>query len=187
MASKFKPKYDKIVETLLFIAHKCPGIDQYKTVKIIYFADKQHFEQYSRPITFDAYYALENGPVGSNAYDLLKSNQYALRRAKITSLPIRLEEIGNLILMKEPLRAVDYECFSKSDIRVLDAVIAKYACKTFGEIFDETHEHFAYQNAWINKKAGQKRASMNYVDMMEDGESKAIYIEEKLPIASHVR
>jgi len=185
--SEFQPKYDKIVETLLFIAHKCPGIDQYKTVKIIYFADKLHFETYSRPITFDKYFAFQNGPVGSNAYDLLKSNQRALRRAKIEALPIRLEKIDNLILMKEPLRAVNYELFSKSDIRILDEIIEKYSSKTFGEIFDETHEHFAYQNAWDNRGEGKKTAPMKYIDLMEDGESKAIYIEEKLPISNFVR
>jgi len=185
--SEFLPKYDKIVETLLFIAHKCSGIDQYRTVKIMYLADKLHFEKYSRPITFDVYFAFKNGPVGSNAYDLLKSNQYALRRAKIEELPIRLEKMDNLILMKEPMRAINYDLFSKSDVKILENVIDEYAHKTFGEIFDETHEHFAYQNAWGNRIDGQKRAPMKYIDLMEDGERKAIYIEEKLPVSNFVR
>ena len=39
---------------------------------VLLFADKKHLERYGRFITGDTYSAMENGPVPSFAYDVVK-------------------------------------------------------------------------------------------------------------------
>ena len=39
MPLKFHPKFDKIVELLLYLAHKRPDADKYQAVKFFYLAD----------------------------------------------------------------------------------------------------------------------------------------------------
>ncbi len=88
MALKFRPKIGKIVELLLYLAHKRPGADKYQAVKFLYLADKEHFSRYGRPITFEDYYALWYGPVASNALDLLNQKRWAFERAHIEEFAI---------------------------------------------------------------------------------------------------
>jgi Protein of unknown function (DUF4065) len=63
MALKFRPKTEKIVELMLYLAHKRPDADKYQAVKFFYLADREHLIRYGRPITFENYYAMEYGPV----------------------------------------------------------------------------------------------------------------------------
>src|SRR5882672_10637583 len=92
MPLEFKPKYDKIVELLLYLAHKRPGADKYQAVKFFYLADREHIRRYGRPITFDNYYALSYGPVASTALDLLNGASPAMLGANENTLPFKIEK-----------------------------------------------------------------------------------------------
>ncbi|MCX7313464.1 MAG: Panacea domain-containing protein [Alphaproteobacteria bacterium] len=177
MPLKFRPKLDKIVELLLYLAKRRPGADKYQAVKFLYLTDREHFQRYGRPITFDDYYAMWYGPVASNALDLLHEDYWTLRRAGINSLPFKTErgyvkfksgKDTETVFIRAPLRAVNDSIFSKSDIEVFDEIIEKYGDASFDELFEMTHKHPAYLNAWNNKPEGQKRAPMAYDDMIED-------------------
>jgi uncharacterized phage-associated protein len=191
MPLKFKPKMDKIVELLLYLAHKRPGADKYQAVKFFYLADREHLNRYGRPITFEKYYALDYGPVASHALDLLEQTPSTFREANIESLPFKTET-GKLkngketIYIRKPLRDVNLDLFSKSDLRVFDEIIEKYRNATFEQLFNETHEHFAYTEAWGKRRFGKKRAEMYYDDMIE-GAHKEGLIEDLLPISADMR
>lgn len=68
---------DKILTTinaLLFVLEKLGGKgDFHKLFKILYFADQKHLIRYGSLITDDNYIAMNNGPVPSMAYDILKA------------------------------------------------------------------------------------------------------------------
>jgi hypothetical protein len=182
----FKPKIDKILEALVYLAHKRPGADQYQAVKLFYLSDVEHFNRYGRPITYETYYALDYGPVASTALDLIKQHRLVMKKAGIKSLPIKTEQRDNIIILAEPLRGVDYEVFSKSDLRVLDEMIAEHGNKSFDELYKLTHSHFAYDIAWKNR-GDANRSLMYYEDMLGEGSRKAELLEDLEQIAEHMR
>ena len=182
MPLKFRPKFDKIVELLLYLAQRLPGADKYQAVKFFYLADREHLARYGRPITFDNYYALWYGPVASKALDLLEGDKWVLREAKINSLPFKTEpgkakNGSDTIFISDPEREANLDLFSKSDIRVFDEILEKYKNFSFKELMDLTHEHEAYQTAWNSRRVGD-RAEMFYEEMIEDEKRRAALVDD---------
>ena len=83
---------------------------------LLFFADKQHLITYGRTITGDRYYALEHGPAP-------------------------FHRIGN----GEPKAALDLRPLSKSDLKVLNEVVATYADLPAWKLEQLTQE----EPAWI--------------------------------------
>jgi hypothetical protein len=196
MPLTFQPKLDKIVELLLYLAHTRPGADKYQAVKFFYLADREHIRRYGRPITFGNYYAMWYGPVASNALDFIHQNPKIMERAGLKSLPFETEagtvktksgKETETIFIRKPLRDVNRDLFSKSDLLVFDEIIAKYKNASFDELFNETHRHFAYKNAWENRRQGADRAEMHYDEMVEDKARRAELVEDISPIAAHLK
>jgi uncharacterized phage-associated protein len=191
MPLRFRPKLDKIVELLLYLAHVRPGADKYQAVKFFYLADREHLNRYGRPITFEDYYALWYGPVASNALDLLNHDPAVMHKAGIDALPFETE-IGKTKAGKEttyirkPLRDFKAELFSKSDLRVFDEILAKYGDASFDELFQITHEHPAYVNAWTKRRHGN-RAEMHYEEMVEDEAKRNALVDDLGSVAAHMQ
>lgn len=191
MPLKFRPKLDKIVELLLYLAHRQPGADKYQAVKFFYLADREHLTRYGRPITFDNYYALWYGPVASKALDLLEGDKWVLKAAKIEALPFKTEagkakNGSDTIFISEPSRNVNFDLFSKSDIRVFDEVLVKYGNASFKELMDMTHEHEAYKTAWKTRRGSADRAEMYYEEMIDDEKRRADLIEDLGPVSANM-
>jgi uncharacterized phage-associated protein len=188
MPLDFRPKLDKIVELLLYLAHVRPDADKYQAVKFFYLADREHLNRYGRPITHESYFALPYGPVASKAMDLLEEDHWTMTEAGIETLPFDVEKAHrgdkDITYIRAPKRSVNFDLFSKSDIKVFDEIIAQYGKSSFEELFAITHEHYAYKRAWNNRRPGSKRSQMYYEDMIEDGEKRANIIENIGPFAS---
>jgi uncharacterized phage-associated protein len=196
MPLKFRPKLDKIVELLLYLAHVRPGVDKYQAVKFFYLADREHLVRYGRPITFESYFALSYGPVASNALDLLNGKAGVMAAAGLRDLPFVIEtgKASNgtdTVFIKKPLRAVKQELFSKSDLKVFDEIIRKYGHMNFEQLSELTHDHRAYKKAWSARRLFSKRSEMDYADMIEDliddPKKRAAMIEDLSPIAAHMQ
>ena len=196
MPLDFQPKLDKIVELLLYLAHKRPGADKYQAVKFLYLADREHLRRYGRPITFEHYYAMWFGPVASNALDFIHKNKWTMDRAGLKSLPFETEagtvkmksgKTTETVFIRKPLREVNSDLFSKSDLQVFDEIIAKYKNASFDDLFNETHKHHAYKRAWENRPKGAERADMLYDEMVEDKKRRAELVEDISPIAAHLK
>jgi uncharacterized phage-associated protein len=187
MSLQFKPKIEKILELLLYLAHVRPNSDKYQAVKFFYLADREHLNRYGRPITQEAYFALPFGPVASTAMDLIERDHFTMREAGIESLPFRFEDVlrdgKTITYIRDPLREVDTNLFSKSDLHVFDEIIKKYGDKSFDDLFNITHDHFAYKRAWSRRKPGTRRAPMRYEDMIEDADRRAEIIEDLESVA----
>jgi len=146
MRNVFDP--EKAVETFLYLAPQIGG-DMYKTLKLLYLADKLHLENSGSLILGDWYAALSYGPVASNCYDLLKfvrSGQGNDAGAPEARNAFSVE--GDQIV---PKREADLDYLSKSDINCLDEAIRKYGHMTFGELKRLTHDE-AYEAAPRNGK-----------------------------------
>lgn len=191
MPLKYRPKIGKIVELLLHLARKRPGADKYQAVKFFYLADREHLIRYGRPISYENYYAMSYGPVASTVLDLLNGNLGPAKNAGIEELPFKTE-VGktkngrDTTFIKEALREVDYDLFSKSDIAVFDEIVDKYRDASFDELFKATHEHYAWKNAWTTRKHGE-RAEMYYDEMIDDEARRAELVEDVVPIAAHMK
>jgi len=186
----FKPKPEKILELLLYLAYARPNADKYQAVKFFYLADKEHLTRYGRPITQERYFALPYGPVASTAMDLLERDPRTMRELKVDSLPFRVEDKatnnGRITYIREPFRAVEMSLFSKSDIRVFDEIIKRYGQFTFDELFRLTHDHYAYKRAWFSRK-GARAAPMRYEDMVEEADRRTAILQDFGPVAPHMR
>ena len=192
MPLTFRPKLDKIIELLLYLAYERPGADKYQAVKLFYLADREHFRRYGRPITFDNYYALSYGPVASNTLDLLNGSSPLLLGASENVLPFETE-IGTVktksgketetTFIRRPHRKVQTNLFSKSDLKVFDEILAKYGNASFEDLYNQTHEHFAYLNAWKTRRRGE-RAEMFYDEMVDDPELRKALVEDLSPVAA---
>jgi len=192
MALKFRPKIEKIVELMLYLAHKRPGADKYQAVKFFYLADREHLNRYGRPISFENYYAMSYGPVASTVLDFLNGKLGQLKSAGIDALPFETnagrtsDDKYATTFIGKPLRNVNFDLFSKSDLKIFDEIIDKYRDATFDDLFKITHDHFAWSNAWTTRKLGE-RAEMFYDEMIDDEAKRAALVEDIGPIAANMQ
>lgn len=181
---KFEPKTDKIIEAILYLAHKCTDLSRYRIVKLIYLADKEHLNRFGRPITYDTMVAMKNGPVPSMTYGILKQDKrYSI---PYKSLPFDYIEKGDHHYIENPKRDVDMKKLSKTDLRVLDEVIKEHGQKSFGALYDLTHEHKAYKNAQ-KRKGSENNPRIRFEDMIEESANKKQIIDELLSVGEHIR
>lgn len=63
------------LSTISFIANQCPErtVGFHKLSKILYFAEQKHLVKYGSKLTNDTFIAMQNGPVPSATYDILKN------------------------------------------------------------------------------------------------------------------
>lgn len=129
---------EKATEALIYVARRVRDSDMYRTLKILYLADKTHLHRYARFIFGDTHAALDHGPVPQGAYDILKfvrgstKGGFELERARRL---INLQ--GNAI---ETARDADTDVFSKTDLECLDEAIKAAGWLSFQELKDLTHD-----------------------------------------------
>lgn len=170
---EFKPNIEKIIESILYLTHK-KELTRYQIVKFFYLGDREHLRRYGRPITFDHYVAMENGPVASLTYDILKGKN--VLGIKSDELPFELGFVGQNRGAKNPTRNIKNDLFSKSDFKTLDEIFEKYSESTFQELWELTHTHASYKNAWENNKSAS--VPMAFEDFFDDIENKDSIVEE---------
>ena len=132
---------EKAIETILYIANCAPNPDIYHVLKIMYFADKEHLEKYARFICNDTYIAMNNGPVPSGAYDIIKHvrgdgyhpcvDEHAGKSFEVHKKP------ENIIV---PLRNPDLDCLSESDKECLNNAINQYGHLSFNNLKEISHD-----------------------------------------------
>jgi uncharacterized phage-associated protein len=58
---------DKFKTVVQVLAQKTTGLDVMKSVKLLYFIDREHIRTYGRPVLGDFYVAMKAGPVPSHS------------------------------------------------------------------------------------------------------------------------
>jgi hypothetical protein len=171
--TKMHPNKHKILESILFLIKQAESarsyVTQYEIVKSIFIADTNHLQKYGRPITFDNYAAMKNGPVPIEAYDMLKPN-YDGNKVGEKEWPlwecVPSPENGPTVnrfgkLKREPnLRAL-----SETDRAELCDALNLVKKLGFGETRDFTHMNPAYKAAWKDK-GDKKSYPMDYSKLL---------------------
>lgn len=129
----------KAIEAIVYVASKTPAPGFHKIAKIFYFADKLHLERFGSMFSNDIYIAMENGPVPSQIYNLMK---YAGGRSvpaanAVASVRDAISVNGYSV---KAIRSPDCDYLSQSEIECLDEVIASHGRKSFGQLTDESHD-----------------------------------------------
>lgn len=167
---RVKPIGEKVREALVHVIRQADRlgvrVTQYEILKTLFFADRRHLTVYGRPITFDQYEALPDGPVPSLSYDVLKGALYALRHTGINEPLWEIEPAGgNKKHFLNAARDASDDVLSESDMEELESALAKVHAMTFQQIWDESHDDPAYKAAWGRR--GSSRASlMRYHELL---------------------
>ncbi|MDP8161955.1 Panacea domain-containing protein [Pasteurella skyensis] len=143
----FKVSFDsrKALEVILYITENAPIKDIYHILKIQFFADRNHLEQYGRFITGDNYIAMKNGPVASNAYNFIKlardSNQCFIDSdfAELIQSSLQVGG-GNEGHSVKALRKADIEYLSQSDINCLNKSVEENGKLSFSDLNNKSHD-----------------------------------------------
>lgn len=169
---RFLPNMNKLSElyynsshVMLYILNKAnKPLDFHKLFKIMYFADQKHLTLYGRKITEDDYVKMDNGPVPSASYDILKKS------TENTILSSYFNIIGRYTV--EGLVSYDEDEFSLSDIECLDKSIEENIELTFGELTNKSHDRawhnarFSLNEYLIAREGGASDDMINYMKHM---------------------
>ena len=152
---------EKALQVLSYVQGKTGYQDYIPLLKLVYFAERYSLRKYCITILDDEYYAMKNGPVASNTYNILKC-AFNFSNPDLKDFVIATGEHSTLI--KYPGK---YSRLSSSDIESLDFSIGKFA-KYNMRMIDITHlfpEWYKHENE-INDSA--PRAYMSYLDFFEN-------------------
>lgn len=130
----------KIIQSLAFLASHTGGesLSSIKAYKLLWLADRCHLRQYGRTITGDRYFALPKGMVPTDAKHLLDGEFTALETPE-GYFDQWIEKVG--VHGYRAAKAPDMDEFSKSDIDVMERVIALYGDRSGRELSDLSHKY----------------------------------------------
>lgn len=167
--AQLTPNYTKTVEALLYLMELAGErlLDRYKLGKALFFADREHLKEYGRPITYCNYAAMKDGPVPSEAYDLLKGER--LKGGEPIETPWQAHNVRDNIFNYVPERVANRRKLSVSDLETLETAYEFVKDKSFGEIWNLTHEDEAYVEAW--QRRGDKNSVLMKLELLTNGDA----------------
>lgn len=147
MTINFKTDQYKLLNSIIYILQKIGKTDKHKICKILFYADKNHLNKYGRPITGDNYIKMNNGPVPSFIYDMLKLQEEEIEETFLKEIKkcIKTTKPYNVELSNKKV-VFDDKYFSETDLEELDNAIEFCKNKSFSELTNLTHN----EKAWIN-------------------------------------
>jgi uncharacterized phage-associated protein len=126
-----------------------------KLLKLLYFADRIALVKLGRPITFDKYYSMENGPVLSQTCDLIRDKapsslgRYWKKFIEKSGFDVRLTK-----------RAPNDQ-LSEAEEEILDKVFKKYGRMNRWDIVELAHKLPEYVDP------GTSALPLSYADILE--------------------
>ena len=134
----------KALNALLYLAGKASNKDMMSLFKLLFFSEMEHLKVWGRSITGDRYIAMENGPVPSCLYDIVKAvrgdGYYRTDGEKF-----KKDFIVERWMYVTPKRQADMDELSMSEIKIFDQIIAKYWDYTPEQLSEASHGY-----AWNN-------------------------------------
>jgi len=153
------------------------GIDLHAALKACYFADKDHLNQYGRPVFGATYRAMRYGPVPLEIYEMAKAEPLWLAELDLDSLPweLRGHRLYRNPQWNEP---PDVQALSPSDRDAITEGVRRACGMTFDERTAATHGA-----DWQAARLGL----MRYEDMLAPGPRNAEQIAELRESAPFMR
>lgn len=106
-----------------------------KLLKLLYFADRIALVKLGRPITFDKYYSMENGPVLSRTCDLARGTTSANSGQYWKQFIAKSDFDAKLIV-----KTIPNDQLSEAEEEILDRVFKKYGRMNRWDIVKLTHK-----------------------------------------------
>lgn len=135
---------EKAVAAVAFLVEKTRAT-MYGVMKMLYLADKLHLERYGRFISGDRYVAMEQGPVPSRTYNMVKHVRGDELRHPDDVLACSyfdyVHESHEIRVRSMP----DIDELSDTDIECLDAI-----CKIYREAGKRVVVDMSHDDAWRN-------------------------------------
>ena len=181
----------KIVEAILFLIEEAGRQGRYVTtydvVKSIFVADVAHLNAYGRPVTFDNYYAMKDGPVPSTAYAMLTDEGNLEFHSSIEHWPLwrktpSPEDGATVFKYVQPKRSANMNALSQTDISALRDGLSIILAQSFSATRDMTHEYRSYIEAW-EQRGDRSSVPMSY-ELLLEGDDQGDVISDVVQ-ASH--
>jgi hypothetical protein len=171
---RLQPSVPRIIESILFVIGKAieggRPATKYDIAKAIFIADWWHLQEFGRPITYDNYAALPDGPVPSLTLSILEPD-FNWRTIGMTG-PLwetrRAPKFGKKAIQYiNPRRSADLDRLSETDIDQLEKALKAVQKMGFFGTRDFTHDIPAYKSAWEKRGTANARP-MDYRDLAHD-------------------
>lgn len=122
-----------------------------KLIKILYIADREHYRKWGKTITGDSYYSMENGPVLSGLYSLIKGNYFDIHMQM--SWDLFFEKKGyDVIFIRKKGRG--YWFLSPSEMTLLDEMDRKFKHFSYSDLIRYTHDKERFPEVKWDKANG---------------------------------
>lgn len=131
-----------VADTIYYILKKLGKADKLKIIKLLYLADKYHLIKYGRTITGDDYYAMEKGPVGTTAKDLLTFEENDVFSPTAMSYIRKIvEQAGSKYTYSAKEVEIELDTLSDTDKEILDFIIEKFGRMSTDELIEYVHKY----------------------------------------------
>ena len=160
---------EKLVAAMLYVAARVKDPTKFKIGKLLFLGDFAHVGHYGRPIVGGRYCAMPNGPVPSEALDLMNgiiSGDIAPAfwgTGVEAAFEIREGQYPEFVPKTSPNMTV----LSDSDASILERVIAEYGNWTFWKLMEFTHALPAYMKA-VERGQDSRNPAIDYEDFFDD-------------------
>jgi uncharacterized phage-associated protein len=174
---RFKFNIDKAISAVLYISKNLSRPDLHKISKVLYFAEQKHLSTYGSPIIGDCFVAMDNGPVPSQIYDMLKTVRGDSLMETDDYKPFFRVEKSYFII---PLVNADLNEFSESELECLNVSLEENKDLGFNELKAKSHG-MAYDKASLN-------STISFENMAIEGganEDMINFLKEKSQFVNH--
>lgn len=166
----------KIANAIIyFIDNEVQNLGSTKLMKLCFYADKYHLEEYGKPIFNHTYTKLPKGPVPLWLYSIVRTSisgrfdydfeeEVNIFNEYIGISEISYGEYTQVIFTKREDAEFNNKFFSKTQLKVLNKVIEEFKTISAADISELSHE----TNAWKNVELNQE---ISYESMVDDVET----------------
>jgi uncharacterized phage-associated protein len=131
----------KIIQAVCYILQQIGRSEKLKLVKLLYLTDKYHLIRYGRTVASDEYWAMDYGPVGSAAKDILSFDERFLSHEYKYAAKL-LKKINDFDFeAAEKCGPKSLDLLSESDIEAMDVVIRHFGNKNKSDLVKYTHRY----------------------------------------------
>ena len=164
---------NKTINAVLYVVSKIDRKDFHKIFKVLYFADRNHFADYGRPITGDNYIKMDDGPVPSNLYDIFKTVRGDGYYKDINGKFSKFFSVQHGCFIKSNSEP-NLNQLSKTDLRYLDLSIEENGNLDYPTIREKSHDY-----AWNSASLGRGLSFENILREKGIDDEYIGYLKEK--------
>lgn len=144
---------EKVANFIIYaLDHNVQNLTKTKLMKLMFYTDKYHLEEYGRAVFGDDYYKLPHGPVPTTTLNIINSinefdnpelEEYVKQLSKfITTSTTYYNEKKATTFNK--VQNFDESLFSRSETKIFKKVLNQFRTTTASEISDISHETREY-------------------------------------------